>query len=189
MNLFYNNIKNQKGVILLLTLFILSGILIITLGAAELVLAGIKMNRLAGYSNLAYFASEAGMERALWEARKNSYALPDVDTDNVFSLADLGNNSAYQVNYASSTSYVTFKSIGIYAGAKRSVESTYLVSELPVCTPDCTGKVCGDDGCGGSCGSCGDGESCVDGACEPAPPAGCNFVFPMAFPWNFSCLF
>jgi len=117
--------KNQTGVILLLTLFILSGILIITLGAADLVLAGIRMNRLTGYSNLAFFASEAGMERALWEARQNSYILPDIDTANVFSSDDLGNGSAYQVNYATSSPNITFKSIGSYRGAKRSVESTY----------------------------------------------------------------
>ena len=27
-----------------------------------------------------------------------------------------------------------------------------------VCTPNCTGKVCGSDGCGGSCGECKDGD-------------------------------
>lgn len=119
------NIKNNRGVILLLTLFILSGILVITLGAADLVLAGLKMNRLTGYSSLAFFAAEAGMERALWEARKNNYVLPNADTADVFSLSDLGNGSAYQVNYASSTPNITFKSIGSYGGTKRSVESTY----------------------------------------------------------------
>lgn len=119
--------ENRKGVILLLTLFILSGILVITLGAADLVLAGIKMNRLTGYSSLAFFASEAGMEKALWEARKNNYVLPNVDTTNVFSLGDIGNGSAYQVNYATSSPNVIFKSIGSYRGTKRSVESMYEV--------------------------------------------------------------
>lgn len=110
---------------MLLTLFILSGIIIVTLAAADLVLAGIKMNRLTGYSSLAFFAAEAGLERSLWEARKNNFVLPDVDAPNVFSLVDLGNGSAYQVAYASSTPNVTFKSIGSYREAKRSVESAY----------------------------------------------------------------
>ena len=118
--------KNQTGIILLLTLFILSGILIITLGAADLVLAGIKMNRLTGYSNLAFFASEAGLERALWEARKNpAFSLPNDNQDNIFQNLNIGNNSAYQVDYSSSTPNVTFKSIGSYSGVKRSIESTY----------------------------------------------------------------
>lgn len=119
--------KNQTGIILLLTLFILSGILVITLGAADLVMAGIKMNRLTGYSNMAFFASEAGLERALWEARKNNYSLPADSQNSVFSNSDIGNGSAYQVNYAISTPNVTFTSIGDYRGAKRSVESTYEV--------------------------------------------------------------
>jgi hypothetical protein len=119
------SIKNNRGIVLLLTLMILSSILVVTLGAADLVMAGIKMNRLTGYSNLAFFASEAGLERALWEARKNSYSLPNIDTISVFSLNNLGNGSAYQVNYASSSPFITFKSIGSFSGAKRSVESTY----------------------------------------------------------------
>ena len=122
--------KNQTGVILLLTLFILSGILIVTLAAADLVLSGLKMNRLTGYSSLAFFAAEAGLERALWEARKNTYVLPNSDADNVFSLSDLGNGSAYRVDYAISSPNVTFTSIGSYRGAKRSVESTYITGAL-----------------------------------------------------------
>jgi len=117
--------KNNRGVILLLTLFILSGILIITLGAADLVYAGLRMNRLAGYSGLAFYASEAGLERALWEARKNGFSLPNSSQNNVFSLSNLGNGSFYQVDYATSTPNVTFTSTGGYSGVKRSVESTY----------------------------------------------------------------
>jgi Tfp pilus assembly protein PilX len=108
-------------------LFILSGILIITLGAADLVLAGIRMNRLAGYSSLAFFASEAGLEQALWEVRKDNYSLPDADQINIFQNFNIGNDSSYQVNYATSSPNVTFKSVGSYRGAKRSVESTYEV--------------------------------------------------------------
>ncbi|MDD4900845.1 MAG: hypothetical protein PHS62_01880 [Patescibacteria group bacterium] len=109
--------KNQKGVILLMALLILSSILIVTLGAADLVFAGIKMNRLSGYSSVAFFASEAGLERALWEARKN-------DNINSFTNVPLANGSVYNVSYSANGS-ITFKSIGSYGGVKRSVESTY----------------------------------------------------------------
>lgn len=123
---------------MLMTLFILSSILVVSLAAADLVLAGLKMNRLTGYSSLAFFASEAGLERALWEARKNPlFSLPNeaevkpifppIPPNPVGSKIFLNNNSAYTVDYASSTPYVTFKSIGSYAGVKRSVESTYEV--------------------------------------------------------------
>lgn len=118
-------IKNRQGVILLLTMFILTGILTVTLAVADLVMAGIKMNRLTGYSGIAFFASEAGLERALWEVRKNNYVLPELDEDNVFNLSDLGNGSAYQVDYAISSPNVFFTSIGSYRGTKRSVQSSY----------------------------------------------------------------
>ncbi|MBU1974496.1 MAG: hypothetical protein KKH52_03820 [Nanoarchaeota archaeon] len=38
-------------------------------------------------------------------------------------------------------------------------------STIGVCTPSCTGKVCGDDGCGGSCGTCPADYTCSAGAC------------------------
>jgi hypothetical protein len=119
-------IKNQKGVILLLTLFILSSILIVTLGAADLVLAGIKMNRQTGYSSIAFYASEAGLERALWETRKNStFTLPDANNPSLFIMNNIGNNSSYVVNYATSTPNVTFTSTGNFRGIKRSTQTTF----------------------------------------------------------------
>lgn len=127
-----SQIKNNQGVALLLTLLMLSGILVVTLGAADLVLAGIKMNRQTGYSSLAFFASEAGLERALWEARKNGYVLLNADKPDILCPSDpplciLGNSSSYVLNYATSTPNITFKSIGSFSGVKRSVESTYEV--------------------------------------------------------------
>ncbi|MFH1428479.1 MAG: FISUMP domain-containing protein [Candidatus Margulisiibacteriota bacterium] len=130
-------IKNKKGVILLLTMFILFGILVVTLAAADLVLAGIRMNRLTGYSIIAIFASEAGIERSLWEARQNpAFSLPDYDDDDLFS-DNLDNGSSYVINYSSSTPNVTFKSIGSYSGAKRSVQSTFSVGGGAVPPPVC----------------------------------------------------
>lgn len=121
--------KKPRGIILLLTLFILSGILIITLAAADLVLAGLKMNRLTGYSSLAFFAAEAGLERALYEARQTGFIYPDEDQDDFLNCASLPcvleNDSSYVVKYATSTPNVTFTSIGSYREAKRSVESAY----------------------------------------------------------------
>lgn len=122
------NRKNQKGVILLLTLLILSGVLAVTLTAADLVLAGIRMNRLAGYSGLAYFAAEAGLERALYTARQPGFSYPSENQEDFFNCApscSLANGSAYQVDYFTSPPSVTFKSVGDFSGAKRSVESTY----------------------------------------------------------------
>lgn len=114
---------------MLLTLFILSGILVVTLAAADLVMAGIRMNRQSGYSTMAFFASEAGLERALWEARtwqrrEAPNPLPDNSQDNLFS-GDLNNGSSYEIDYFISAPMIKFTSIGSYRGAQRAVEASY----------------------------------------------------------------
>ncbi|NUN12655.1 MAG: hypothetical protein HUU55_03355 [Myxococcales bacterium] len=45
------------------------------------------------------------------------------------------------------------------------LEST--TTDIDVCEPDCTGKLCGNDGCGGNCGVCDQGMKCVANLCEP----------------------
>jgi beta-glucanase (GH16 family) len=41
-----------------------------------------------------------------------------------------------------------------------------LTRSFSVCTPACSGKVCGPNGCGGSCGSCASGQTCnTSGQC------------------------
>ena len=144
--------KNNNGTALLMTLLILTSILVVALGAASLIVPGIRMSRTQAQSTKAFFAAEAGVERALWEVRKNGYAVPEVDTDNVFS-GSLGNSSAYQADCALSLPQVTFTSTGRYQQTRRSVAVNFeVVGEE--CVPDCVGKLCGaDDGCGNSCPS------------------------------------
>jgi len=117
---------NNEGTALLMTLLMLTGILVVALATANLVVSGIKMSRNQVQSTKAFFAAEAGAEKSLWEARKNSYVLPETDQVNVFS-ATLGNGSAYQVDYASSTPFVTFTSTGNYEQVKRGISVTFIV--------------------------------------------------------------
>jgi Tfp pilus assembly protein PilX len=111
-------IKNDRGVVLLMTLLILSSILVVTMGAADIVMAGIKMNRQTGYSSIAFFASEAGLEKALWEARKNNNAV-------TWPATALTNGSTYNVIYTNVGGNITFQSIGSFSGVKRSTEGSY----------------------------------------------------------------
>lgn len=146
------NIKDNNGTVLLMTLLILSGILVVALGAASLVTSGIMMSRAQERSTKAYFAAEAGAERALWEVRKNNYAAPDQDQENVFSET-LGNGASYSVDYATSSPNIYFTSNGSYRALARSVKIGFVKGEGGgPCVPDCGGKLCGaDDGCGGTC--------------------------------------
>jgi hypothetical protein len=138
--------KNNKGTALLMTLLILTSILVVVLGAANLIVPGIKMSRTQAQSTKAFFASEAGVEKALWELRKNDYNIPEVDTDNVFSET---------LDYYIDGADITFTSTGYYQQTRRSVAVTFQVSgDYGGCTPDCTSKSCGDDdGCGAPCPS------------------------------------
>jgi len=139
--------KNQKGTAIFLTLIILSSVLIASLGAADLIVSGIKQTRTQSYSTKAYFAAEAGAERALWEIRKNSF--PFLRSDNsicqVNDYINFDNNNTppnaavcgdEQVNVLlnGATYSVIFKSGGVatttaatggYHDTNRSVEISY----------------------------------------------------------------
>lgn len=44
-----------------------------------------------------------------------------------------------------------------------------------ICTPNCSGKLCGDNGCGGICGTCSIDKTCSNGQCISEPTT---------FDWN-----
>lgn len=149
---YIKQLKEGNGTALLMTLLILTSILVVVLGAANIIVPGIKMSRTQAQSTKAFFASEAGIEKALWELRKNDYLVPEVDVENVFSDT-LENNSLYQVDYSVVDSNVTFTSTGRYQQTRRSVAVNFEVSGgYGGCVADCVGKICGDDdGCGAPC--------------------------------------
>jgi len=116
--------KNASGSALMLTLFILSAVMLIVIGGASTIASGLKMGRTQAYSTRAYFAAEAGAERALYEVRQegNFDDLLDVGKENIFGTTTLSIGSEYTVNYDSFVPEITFTSIGGYRGTQRSVE-------------------------------------------------------------------
>ncbi len=131
-----NLFKDNRGTVLLMTMLILISMLTVVLGAANLVMSGIKMSGAQERSTMAYFAAEAGAERILWEIRQNDF---DVNGCNIGDYVDFGppaicdsskhnyplsNNALYSVVY-SLDSPVTFTSTGVFSGLKRSVDISY----------------------------------------------------------------
>lgn len=131
-----------------MTLIILSSVLIVSLGAADLATSGIKQGRTQSYSIKAYFAAEAGAERILWEIRKNNFIFTRSDNticqvndyinfDNINTPPDpatcgseqdnaLLNGAMYSVIFKSGgLSATTTAAVGSYHDANRSVEITY----------------------------------------------------------------
>ncbi|PKM87090.1 hypothetical protein CVU83_03400 [Candidatus Falkowbacteria bacterium HGW-Falkowbacteria-2] len=117
---------NQKGSAVLLTLFILSGIMLIVFGGASVVIAGLKMGGIQSQSTRAYFAAEAGAERLLYDFRKTTmYETTDLEgTENVYGTTTLSIGSSYIINY-DHFAPIIFTSIGSYQNTKRSVELNF----------------------------------------------------------------
>lgn len=69
---FFKEFKiNQKGATaLLIVILVLSGFLLITLSAADIVRSGLKLSKTQMESTKAYFAAESGAERILYKIRK-----------------------------------------------------------------------------------------------------------------------
>lgn len=118
------DIKKNKGSALIMTLMILASVLIVTLGAANLVMSGIVATRLEQSSTIAFYAAETGIEKVLWDIRKELILLPDVETEG-FASSTLENNSSYIVDFASSTSDISFTSVGTYKESSRSIQVNY----------------------------------------------------------------
>ncbi|MFA5248008.1 MAG: pilus assembly PilX N-terminal domain-containing protein [Patescibacteria group bacterium] len=117
------NIKYcQSGTALLMTLLILSIVIMISLASAKIIVSGVKMSGTQARSTKAYFAAESGIERTLWEWRKNGWDItaPPSGTINLFS-GSLLNSSFYRVDRAISP-VVILRSTGEYENLKRTVE-------------------------------------------------------------------
>ncbi len=63
--------KNQQGVSILLAVLILSSLTIIVLAVSDVVLRVGRSSRQIGYSEIAYYSAEAGIENALYQIERN----------------------------------------------------------------------------------------------------------------------
>ena len=120
--------NNNKGTALLMTILILNVVVLVSLAAAGLVNSGVKMGGTQAKSTKAYFAAEAGAERALWEWRKNQshnfWVVPCIDTTiNKFNGV-LPNGSSFQIDCEAVNSLTSiFRTTGTFTNSKRTVET------------------------------------------------------------------
>lgn len=69
----------KSGSALILTMFILAGMLLVAISSSYVITLGIKAGGIQAQSTRAYFIAESGMEHFLWELRVNNhYYLDDV---------------------------------------------------------------------------------------------------------------
>lgn len=119
--------KNKQGSAILLTLFLLSGIMVVAFAGSYLVMAGLRSSALQYDSSRAYFAAESGAEYSLIKIRKLGTNLVPSESGNKNFLA--GNMpSGYKGNFV--INYKTFApivitSIGSFGVTKRSIELNF----------------------------------------------------------------
>ena len=125
-NIYKNYIQTKKGSALMLALFMLAGMLVVAMGIGNIVISGIKTSRVQTDSTKAFYAAESGIEKTLFEIRKNNFDLLLYgDQDDIFNGSiSLSNGSSFVVNYASSTTSV-FTSVGTFNNTKRSVQISF----------------------------------------------------------------
>jgi len=110
-------IKSQKGVSILLTSLIMSVVLAISLGLSAILIQQTKMMADIGYSIVAFFAADSGIEKSLYNILKEG------GTGNV--SENWGANYGYQVTVTPCGSKSCVKSIGTYRETKRAIEAKY----------------------------------------------------------------
>jgi len=114
------NRKDCRGSALVLTMFIMAGMLIVAMSSAYIALLGIKSGGTQSQSTKAYFAAEAGAEQLIWEVKQN-YLNPVLDRNRVI-LSGTVASSSYKVYFTSKFPEMVFTSIGESSNTRRSVE-------------------------------------------------------------------
>lgn len=116
-----------KGSAMILTMFILAGILIVAMSGSYIVLVGITAGGMQAQSTKAYFAAESGIEFILWDLRKNgnNHDMSQMSTEIPLVSAALASpNLSYEVFFTKFPPR-TYVSIGDFQSSKRSVEVSF----------------------------------------------------------------
>ena len=125
-------IRSRQGSALLMTVLVMSSLMVVGLSAASVALSGVLISGVQQRSTIALYVAEAGAEKALYEARKNGWVLPEVSSStNVFGTSTLPNGGFYTVDYASTTDIATgsstnaFFSDGDFRETRRRIELAF----------------------------------------------------------------
>ncbi|MBU1037034.1 pilus assembly PilX N-terminal domain-containing protein [Patescibacteria group bacterium] len=100
--------KKESGAILILALLIMSVVITVSLGASLLVISETKQSRQLDQSVMAYYAAESGVERALYQVRKQDFDREEFNQMN----EQLSNNSSYRL-VAKDTENVVYATIAM----------------------------------------------------------------------------
>ena len=134
---------NQKGTAVLLTVLILTSLLFVALGVTEILQRSLKLSNISGRSQPAYLVAESGIERLLWEIRKNDSngtSTPGTDIGDGFSsftfvpdLSFSNSSASYEAKYKdyldSGKEMREVQIIGQFYDAQRKIRIEYQKSD------------------------------------------------------------
>ena len=131
--MFKNKIKKQKvthkfqnlekGVSIYLVILISTFILAVALGLSTILISRIKVGREIGYSVIAFYAGDTGIERILYDIRKLNYVCNSPPCTR-YSSVPL-NSASYTVTITSWSPSVRINSTGKYQSVRRAIEISY----------------------------------------------------------------
>ena len=112
-------INNSKGISLYLTLMTMSILIALALGISVILFNQLKMTRMVGYSVMAFYASNTGVERTLFEISQGAaiggHFEETLENGSSFSADIIGPSADCSApNYC-------IKSIGTYKDTKRAI--------------------------------------------------------------------
>jgi len=125
--------RRQKGVSILFAVLIMNIILAIGLGISFISLQQTKMMREVGYSVIAFYAADNGIERGLYALYVEG-VLPPFSEQGYLDLNENGSQDSEDSTYSINTIFpgadcealnICLKSIGIYKGTSRAIEIRY----------------------------------------------------------------
>ena len=132
------NIKTSKnsfkysrpGSALILTMFILAGMLLVAISSSYVVTLGIKAGGIQAQSTRAYFIAETGMEYFLWELRINWHDYYNEDEINgppafVKDLVPEQATGVLRKFEVTRKDARTYQSVGEFGNTKRAVEISF----------------------------------------------------------------
>ncbi|QQG53040.1 MAG: hypothetical protein HY931_02290 [Candidatus Falkowbacteria bacterium] len=125
---FLNIKKFKAGSAMILTMFILAGMLVVAMSGSYIIVSGIKAGGTQAQSTKAYFAAEAGLENILYQVRKENlpHTKDDISLDTPIISGDLESSGvSYKEFFIDAEPTRVFVSVGEYQSAKRSVEANF----------------------------------------------------------------
>jgi len=115
---------SKRASALILTIFIMAGMLLAAIGGAYVSVLGIKAGGIQADSTKAYYAAEAGSEYLLWRLTGIDPESYEADPPLITS-EDSGSNLTYNVFFIDNDYNLIFRSIGEAEKTNRSTETRF----------------------------------------------------------------